>query len=61
VPQVGPIEIFWAILKRKVYLNGLETEWIDDLIKNIKKVEKYAIKSLPEPYERPEDQSAQSR
>jgi transposase len=43
VPQVRPIENFWSILERKVYLNGWKAETNEDLIKRIKRV----LKEIP--------------
>jgi transposase len=40
VPQLRPIENFWAILKRRVYKNGWATDKIENLEKknwNLKK------------------------
>lgn len=38
VPQLRPIETFWANLKRKVYENGYRAKNVDSLILKIKKV-----------------------
>jgi hypothetical protein len=43
VPQLRPIEKFWANLKRNVYKNGWRGEKIEDLIVKIKK----ELKKLP--------------
>jgi len=43
VPQLRPIEIFWANLKRKVYINGWTASSTDQLIKRINKV----LKKIP--------------
>ena len=43
VPQMRPIEIFWAILKRKVYSDDWTAESIEHLIKKIKK----ELKNMP--------------
>jgi hypothetical protein len=37
-PRVRPIQNFWSILKRKVYLDGWKVETSENLIKRIKKV-----------------------
>ncbi len=42
-PQVRPIENFWSILKRRVYLNGWTEESDKDLIIKIKK----ELKNMP--------------
>jgi hypothetical protein len=43
VPQVRPLENFWAILKRKVYSDGWTAKSIEYLInKNKERVRKYA-------------------
>ena len=36
LPEVRPIEDFWAILKQKIYANGWEASNIDELIKRIR-------------------------
>ena len=38
VPQVRPIETFWAHLKRRVYENGWTTDNTKDLTKRIRKL-----------------------
>jgi transposase len=43
VPQMGPIENFWAILKGRVYKNGWIVKNIEDLIRKIK----FKIKKMP--------------
>ncbi len=43
VPQLRPIETFWANLKRKVYKNGWTASSTDELIKRIKK----ELKKIP--------------
>jgi hypothetical protein len=43
VPQVRPIENFWSILKRRVYLNGWTAESDKDLIIKIQK----ELKNMP--------------
>jgi len=43
VPQLRQIEIFWANLKRKVYINGWTASSTDQLIKRINKV----LKKIP--------------
>lgn len=36
VPQVRPIEHYWAILKKRVYRNGWRAESVEELIKKVK-------------------------
>ena len=47
VPQMHPIENFWVILKQRVFSEGFEAQSIPDLIKKIKKTQKYALGVLP--------------
>jgi hypothetical protein len=35
VPQLRPIERFWADLKKKVYENGWTTKSVEDLVKKL--------------------------
>ena len=43
VPQVRPIETFWADLKRRMFENGFKPKTVDDLEKRAKKI----IKNYP--------------
>lgn len=43
VPQVRPIEDFWAILKRKVYSDG----WVENSTKELKKKIRKELRSIP--------------
>ena len=38
VPQLRPIETYWAIMQRKLYENGWTTDYLPDLIKRIKSI-----------------------
>lgn len=46
VPQIRPIERFWAILQKKLYINGWTTEDINQLIRRIKNIIKNSSENL---------------
>ena len=52
MPEVRPVEDFWAILKREVYKNGWSTKSIPNLIARIrsslKKIDQTLVQRLME-------------